>query len=136
MRRLVLLSALAFAAGCDEGDPQFGFVPRTLPASQLTVAVQPSDAASGLAISPPVQIQVRNANGQLMTGSTATVTMSITPGTGTAGAVMTGQLIVSAVNGVATFNNLRIALPGTGYTLTASSPGLAATTTAPFNITP
>lgn len=85
---------------------------------------------------PPVQVVVQNANGQTMTNSSVPVTMSITPGTGTAGAVLSGQLIVNAVSGVATFNNLRINLAGTGYRLTASASGLTSAITNTFAVTP
>ena len=98
--------------------------------------VQPSDATVLEAISPPVRVEIRNNAGQVVTNSTLPVTMSITPNTGTPGAALSGQLIVNAENGIATFNNLRINQAGTGYTLTASSTGLASVTTAPFTINP
>ncbi len=79
---------------------------------------------------------MQNANGLTMTNSSVPVTMSITPGTGTAGAVLSGQFIVNAVNGVASFNNLRISLAGTGYRLTASASGLTAATTNTFAVAP
>jgi hypothetical protein len=136
MRRLAFLSVLVLAAACDAGDPTTGFVPRPLPASQLAVTVQPSNAAVLTAISPPVQVQVRNTAGQLVASSTLPVTMAITSGTGAPGAALSGQVVVNAVNGVATFNNLRISQPGTGYTLTATAPGLTSAVTTAFEITP
>jgi len=42
---------------------------------------------------------------------------------------------VNVVNGVATFTNLSIDQPGTGYTLQASASGLTAATSSPFNVT-
>ena len=62
--------------------------------------------------------------------------MSLTPNTGTPGAALSGQLIVNAENGIATFNNLRINQAGTGYTLTATAPGLTSVTTDPFSVNP
>jgi len=100
------------------------------------MSVQPSDAVVFTAIAPPVQVLVQNATGLTMTNSSAAVTMAITPGTGTTGAVLSGQLIVNAVNGVASFNNLRIDFAGTGYTLTASATGLTSVTTGAFAATP
>lgn len=49
---------------------------------------------------------------------------------------LTGTLTVAAVGGVATFGDLQITAPGTGFTLTASASGLTAGTSAAFNITP
>src|SRR5207244_1594766 len=45
-----------------------------------------------------------------------------------------GTPTVAAVNGVATFANLSINNPGTGYTLTASATGLTGATSSAFNI--
>jgi hypothetical protein len=135
MRRLAIASFLALAAACDEGNPITGFTPATLPAIKLAVSVQPSDAASGIAITPPIQILVQNNKSETVTGSSAPVTLAITPGTGPAGATPSGQLIVSAVNGVATFNNVRIVQPGT-YSLTATSGSLTPATTSTFTISP
>ena len=113
-----------------------GFQGRPLPATLLAFTVQPSNAVVLNAISPPVQVQVRNANNELVASATTPVTMTITPNTGTAGATLSGQVIVDAVNGIATFNNLRINQPGTGYTLTASAGSLTAAVSAPFTVNP
>ncbi|HYC53259.1 MAG TPA: hypothetical protein VEB19_19300 [Gemmatimonadaceae bacterium] len=136
MRRLAILSALVLAVGCDEGEPAFGFVPAPLPASRLAISVQPSNAPINTSIAPPVRVSVLNSRGEVVTSTAVPVTMTITPGTGTAGANLTGQTVVAAESGVATFNNLRVNLAGTGYTLTASAPGLTQATTTAFEITP
>lgn len=136
MRRTALISALILGVACDEGDVVTGFVPAPQPASQLAFTVQPSDAIVLEAISPPVRVAIRNAAGELVANSTLPVTMSITAGTGTPGAALSGQVIVNAEGGVATFNNLRINQAGTGYTLTATSSGLASAQSAPFAVTP
>ena len=136
MRRLAIFSALVFAVGCDAGEPSVGFIPGSLPASRLAISVEPSAAVVGNAITPPVRVSVLNANGQVVAGSAAPVTMSISPGSGTAGAVLSGQTIVAAEGGVATFNNLRINLAGTGYVLVATAPGLTQATTTTFDVTP
>jgi hypothetical protein len=47
------------------------------------------------------------------------VTLAILEGTGTTGATLSGTTTVAAVAGVATFSDLSIDLPGTGYTLWA-----------------
>lgn len=136
MRRIALISALVLGVACDEGDVVTGFVPGPQPATRLGMLVQPSDVAVLDAISPPVRVEIRNNAGQVVTNSTLPVTMSITPNTGTPGASLSGQVIVNAENGIATFNNLRINQAGTGYTLTASAQGLTSVTTAPFAVNP
>src|SRR2546422_7905305 len=52
-----------------------------------------------------------------------------------AGGTLTGNAPVNAVNGVATFANLKIDKAGTGYTLTATSGTLTQATSNAFNIT-
>src|SRR6185503_2294479 len=47
-----------------------------------------------------------------------------------------GTLGVSAVNGIATFSNLRVDKPGVGYTLLAFSETLTDAVSTSFNITP
>ena len=136
MRRLAILSALVFAVGCDEGEPTLGFIPGTSPATQLAISVQPTGGVALNAITPPVRVSVLNANGQVVTGSAVPVTMTLSPGSGTAGANLSGQTIVAAEGGVAIFNNLRINLAGTGYVLVATAPGLTQATTTTFDVTP
>jgi hypothetical protein len=51
-----------------------------------------------------------------------------------AGAHLGGTLTVTAANGVATFSDLTLDQPGTGYTLQISSDGLATATTVPFDV--
>lgn len=138
MRRIAFIALLTLAAAaCDAGDPLAGFTPRqNLPATQLAVTTQPTDVVVLDAFSPPIQVEIRNINNQLAVNSTLPVTMQLTPGTGTPGASLSGQLVVNAVNGVATFNNLRINQAGTGYTLTATAPNLTSAISAPFNVNP
>ena len=136
MRRFALISALVLGVACDEGDVVTGFVPGPQPATRLGMQVQPSDVAILEAISPPIRVEIRNNANQIVANSTLPVTMSLTPNTGTPGAALSGQLVVNAENGIATFNNLRVNQAGTGYTLTATAPGLASVTTAPFTVNP
>jgi hypothetical protein len=102
-------------------------------ANQVAFGIQPSIAAAGTSIAPAVTVIVEDANGNTVTTSTAAVTIAIrnNPGGGTLG----GTTTVNAVGGVATFSNLNISNLGTGYTLTASSPGLTGATSGTFNVT-
>jgi hypothetical protein len=104
--------------------------------ASLKFSSQPTNTASGAAISPAVTVQVLDSGGVLDTSSTASVTLAITSGTPASGGpgTLSGPLTQSAVNGIATFSNLSINRDGTGYTLTATSSGLTLATSSPFNI--
>src|SRR2546425_767840 len=103
-------------------------------ATKLAFGTQPSNTAAGTSISPAVTVQVQDAGGNLVTTSTASITVAIgtNPGSGT----LSGTTTVSAVSGVATFSALSIDKTGTGYTLTATSTGVTSATSSTFNITP
>ena len=103
------------------------------PASRVAFLVQPSNTVAGATISPPVQVEIQNTLGGRVTTSSAPVTLSLAanPGSG----ALSGTLTVAAVNGVATFSNLNVSRPGSGYTLAAASTGLTSATSTAFNIT-
>ena len=105
------------------------------PASKIAFTTQPSSVQAGAAITPAVQVAVQNTNNQTVF-SNAAITLQIVPGTGTAGAVLSGAAPQNAVNGVVNFTGLRIDLPGNGYQLLASAPGFASVASAAFNVTP
>ena len=102
------------------------------PATQLAFSAQPTNATANQAISPAIQVEVRDASGALVTTATDAVTLSIgtNPGTGT----LSGTLTVNAVAGVATFSGLSIDEAGIGYTLTAASGSLTSATSAAFDV--
>ena len=85
----------------------------------LAFTALPSEAEAGSVFVSPVIVQVKDGSGNIVATSTMAVTLSITPGTGTNGAILSGTTTVNAVSGVATFGNLKIDRAGTGYTLTA-----------------
>ena len=68
--------------------------------------------------------------------TTATGSVSIAIVTNPSAATLSGTTPRSAVNGVATFDNLSIDQAGTGYALRASSTGLTPATTQPIDIAP
>lgn len=102
--------------------------------SKLVFSVQPTAVNAGSTITPAVQVTAKDASNLTLTSFTGPVTVAILGGTGTAGAVLSGTLTVSAVAGVATFPNLAINLGGTGYKLTASSSGFTAGTSNAFTV--
>src|SRR5439155_21198910 len=104
-------------------------------ASRLAFTVQPATTSAGAVISPAVQVTVQNSSGATVS-STATITISLTPGTGTVGAVLSGTLAQAAVAGVASFSNLSVDRAGTSYTLTATATGLSSATSGLFAVNP
>ncbi|MBX3459348.1 MAG: DUF2341 domain-containing protein [Planctomycetes bacterium] len=110
------------------------------PAAALQIVTQPGAAsAPGATLSTQPVIRIVDAGGILVSSnSTTSVLVSITPGTGTAGAALGGATSVQAVNGVVTFTNLSVSLAGTGYTLTFSedvgTPTLTAVVSAAFDV--
>ncbi len=99
-------------------------------AAGFVFAQQPDVTLAGQVISPAVVVDVVDANGNLVTTATNTVTLALVGGPGSLG----GTLQVKAINGVATFNNLTVSVRGTGYTLTAEATGLNTATSAAFDI--
>jgi hypothetical protein len=82
---------------------------------QLQITQQPSTGTVGTAIGNVV-VQVDDINGNLVTGSTAAITIASNPGG------VGGTVTVNASGGIATFNNLVFSAAGS-FVLTASSPG-------------
>ena len=97
--------------------------------AQLTFGVQPSSAVAGQAIHPAVTIEIRDAFGNLVTDSTAAITLrsSTTALTG-------GPFSVNAVAGVATFSDIVPLNAGTSQSLLADAASLPTTTSLAFSI--
>jgi hypothetical protein len=81
-----------------------------------------------------VIVRVVDQFGNVVAGdNTDTITLSI--GTNPSGGTLSGTLTISVTNGVATFGDLSIDLPGTGYTLRAAAGGSLPTIDSdPFNV--
>src|SRR3989442_1283668 len=125
----VLVSSL-FLATCERG-PTGPTVP-----TQLAFNVEPTTTTAGHQVTPAVQVTALDARGRPVPGFTQNVTVTLTAGTGTSGATLTGTTTVAAANGVATFYTLSLDKSSTGYMLTATASGLSAATSAPFDINP
>ncbi|HZN91382.1 MAG TPA: invasin domain 3-containing protein, partial [Myxococcales bacterium] len=102
-------------------------------ASKLAFTVPPSTSTAGVAISPPVQVEIQDAGGNRVPGSTLPVTITLAGGT--PGAILGGTRTVAAVDGVAVFSTLAVDRAGAGYTLVAAASGLGTTTSAAFDVT-
>ena len=101
--------------------------------TQLVFVQQPTNTNASASITPAITVEIRDASNILVTTATNAVTLSIS--TNPSGGTLSGTTTVNAVNGVATFSGLSINLPGNGYVLTASSPGLTNAVSNAFNIT-
>lgn len=100
--------------------------------AQLAFTTQPTSTTAGVAITPPVQVTIQDAQGQRVSTATNAVTISLSsnPGAATLG----GTLTVNAVNGIATFSTLTLNRAGSGYALRATASGLTAATSSSFNV--
>jgi len=100
---------------------------------RLVFTTEPVNMVAGT-VAPAIVVTVQDANGNTITGSTASITLAIgtNPGTGT----LTGGGPVAAVAGVATFSGVAINKSGNGYSLTASTTGASGATSTPFNVAP
>src|SRR5256712_4703748 len=103
------------------------------PATHLAFGVQPSTTQVGVAITPAVTVAALDASGNTVTSFTGAISIAID--NNPAGGTLSGNAPVNAVNGVATFANLKIDKAGAGYTLKATSGTLNQATSNPFNIT-
>lgn len=108
-------------------------------ACSLEFSAQPNTTAAGEKITTavgstggPVTVEVLDGDGNLITGSTAPVTVAI--GANPGAASLSGTTTVDASSGVATFGDLSVGQAGLGYTLIASSLGIDSATSAYFSI--
>ncbi len=104
------------------------------PPAQLVFTVQPTTTRAGAIIVPAVQVTALDGNGQISTGFTGSITMTLEPSL--YGGKLMGTTTVKAAGGVATFVNLSINKLGFGYRLRATTvqPSLTVVS-APFNVT-
>ena len=103
--------------------------------AQLAFSVQPADGTSQVALSPTVEVQVLDADGNLVTTDNSTlVSLNLTGGPG--GAILSGGGPVQASSGVAAFPAASVDLAGTGYALIAAAAGLSSDSSDSFAIQP
>jgi hypothetical protein len=103
-------------------------------AVRIAFLAQPTSAAAGASLGT-ITVQVKDAAGNVVTGSTATVTLAIGNNAGGIGATLAGTTSVNAIVGVATFSNVSLNTAANGYTLSASASGLTGDTSTAFNVT-
>ena len=84
-----------------------------------------------MSIQPVVAIE--DANGNLVTTDASVVTLVMTPGTGSSGAIISGCSEAES-SGVVTFSGCTVNLAGSGYTLSATDGSLRSAISASFNV--
>jgi alpha-tubulin suppressor-like RCC1 family protein len=104
------------------------------PPARVGFITQPIDRVTNARFDPYLWVAVEDAQRNPLANQSATVTIAITPGTGAAGATLSGTLTRSTDSGVVIFDNLSIDTPGSGYRLTPAAPGLASDTSVSFRI--
>src|SRR5262249_24184210 len=100
------------------------------PATRLVFTQQPNNTYAGEAVNPSVAVSLEDVFGNVATGNTSTVTLTLSGGTFFGGGT---TATAAAVNGVASFNDLVLLATGT-YTLTATDTGLTSATSFPFTL--
>lgn len=103
-------------------------------AHHLTFGQQPSGVRAGVAMSPAVTVRAYDVYGNLVNNASTTIVLGI--GTNPASGTLSGGGSQSTTTGIATYSGLSIDKAGNGYTLVASSTGLAGDTSSSFNVTP
>lgn len=94
---------------------------------------QPGDAIVGMPLLPRVTVVAVDQSGRPATGFGGRIALTLGPSSG--GATISGVTVEDALP-AAEFLELRVDRVGQGYTLLASSPGLAPATSAPFDVVP
>lgn len=94
--------------------------------NKLAFIVQPSDAVVGQSVSPAVQVEIQDAQGNPVGGNNQITLVS-------SGPAISGA-VVNASNGIATFANLKVNAAAPGVTLTALASGLNSATSASFDV--
>jgi hypothetical protein len=96
---LLPLACGLLLVGCGGGGTE-----PSAPATALAIATQPTGASSGSALLTQPVIRVVDAGGAVVHDAATVVTASIASGTGT----LAGTTTTTAINGVATFSDLRV----------------------------
>jgi hypothetical protein len=124
----VLTATATVAAGQKTATTSPAFAITAGAATHLVFVQQPTTTTAGSAISPSVTVYVEDANGNVVTNNSSSVTISGTAFTD--GSTLT----VSAINGVATFSAMAPTAAGGATTLTASDGSLTGATSSPFTV--
>jgi hypothetical protein len=109
-----------------------GSITTLLKATHAAINQQPpTSVAAGAPFS--IEVDALNVNNNVDPTYNGLITVSL--GNNPGGSGLAGTLMLTAVHGVATFTNLELFKPGTGYTLNVAAAGITSTTTNAFNVT-
>jgi Tol biopolymer transport system component/alpha-tubulin suppressor-like RCC1 family protein len=115
----------------DQGPTWSPKIPGRSPARLAFTTQPPAGAWANAAISPAVQVTVKDESGDLVPGGNVRLAIGTSPAPG---ATISGTTSALIVNGVATFSDVRIDHLGRGYTLLAETGSHVSGTSAPFTI--
>jgi type II secretory pathway pseudopilin PulG len=101
--------------------------------TQLVFATQPGSSTGSSTLSTQPVVNIEDADGFLVTTDNSTVSLSITPSTGSSGAALSGCTQTES-SGVVAFLGCAVSLAGNGYTLTASDGSLSSAISTSFNV--
>lgn len=113
-------------------DTMYGQVDVVFAPYRLAYTQQPASVVAGTAFAPAVAVALYDASGNVLSSSSAQVTLAI--GNNPGGGALAGTTSKSATSGQASFPGVSINRNGNGYTLVASSAGFPAATSPAFNI--
>ncbi len=103
-------------------------------ASHLTFVQQPSGAAAGAVIAPPVTVQLTDSTGNNVAQAGVAVTLTLNPAAGRSAAITGTTTVATNASGLASFADLSIATAGS-YQLTAVGTSLVSAQSSAFTIT-
>ncbi len=104
-------------------------------AVKLAFSVSPSSTVHTQRFARQPVVVIEDSSGNIVTSDNTTqVTMAIMNNPGASD--MEGTTVMTAVNGVVSFTDLKVYKPGEQYTLIATAPGLTSAVSAPFDIFP
>jgi hypothetical protein len=98
-------------------------------AARVQFVKQPVNTLMNNVMRPAVTVAVEDEAGNVITAARNQVTVALSSRSG-----LRGTLTETPENGIATFSNLMVAIPGVEYTMLASSPSLIGSTSTPFTV--
>ena len=98
--------------------------------TRLSFVTRSASGAANIAIFPAPQVAVQDSLGNTVPGATDTVTLALAANPSEA--LLLGTTTTAMIDGIATFPDLRVDRPGSGYTLAATRAGLVEATSLPF----
>jgi hypothetical protein len=101
-------------------------------AAKLLVSAVPATVIAGTVIGPSIVVTAQDAFGNAVTSFNGVVSLAL--GANPGADVLAGTTGVTAINGVATFDDVSLTKAATGYTIIASATGVAPITTGSFSV--